>query len=138
MRHRTWQGALLGTALMMPAGLAAADPAEVSHNQALGALFSLCTGETVEFTGMAHTVDKPFADGSFRTKILITGTGRGASGIEYVVHFDTLIVRASTGAIVLDDERTTLVSKGSAPNQEVRFHFESDSPDVIFTVECHG
>jgi hypothetical protein len=140
MRNRGYLCALLAfaAALVIPAGVATAAPAEVSHTQAVGALFNTCAGELVDFTGTARVLDKPNADGSFKTSLNIQGTGTGSLGNEYVLHFDLLLVRASSGLLTLDDEKTTLVSKGSAPNQDVRFHFSSDSPDIIFTVDCHG
>ena len=143
MRNRGYLFALLAfaAALAIPASVAAAAPAEVSHIQAVGGAFNTCAGEFgefVEFTGTARLLDKPNADGSFKTSLNIHGTGTGSLGNEYVLHFDILLIRASSGLLTLDDEKTTLVSKGSAPNQDVRFHFSSDSPDVIFTVDCHG
>jgi hypothetical protein len=83
-------------------------------------------------------LDKPNADGSFKTSLNIHSKGTGSLGNEYVVHVDLLLGRESSGLLTLDDEKTTLVSKGTAPNQDVRFHFSSDSPDIIFTVDCHG
>jgi hypothetical protein len=140
MRNRVRVCAPLAFAatLVIPAGIATAAPAEVSHTQAVGALFSTCAGEFAEFTGKARVLDKPNADGSFKTSFNIHGKGTGSLGNEYVVHLDLLLVRESSGLLTLDDEKTTLVSKGVAPNQDVRFHFSSDSPDIIFTVDCHG
>jgi hypothetical protein len=144
MRNRGYLCTLLAfaAALVIPAGVTTAAPAEVSHTQAVGALFNTCVGEPpgelVDFTGTARVLDKPNADGSFKTSLNIQGTGTGSLGNEYVLHFDLLLVRASSGLLTLDDEKTTLVSRGSAPNQDVRFHFSSDSPDIIFTVDCHG
>jgi hypothetical protein len=129
---------VFSSALMIPAGPATAAPAEVRHTQAVGGLFNTCAGELVTFTGTARILDKPNADGSFKTSFNIHGKGTGSLGNEYIAHLDLLLVRASSGFLTLDDEKTTLVSKGSAPNQTVRFHFSSGSPDVIFTVDCHG
>lgn len=132
--------AVLAAAMMISTGNASAAPAEVSHNQAIGGLFNTCADELelVTFTGTARTIDKPNPDGSVRTSLNIHGKGTGSRGNEYVVHFNLLLVRASTGLLTLDDEKTTLISKGTAPNQSVLFHFSSDSPDIIFKVDCHG
>ena len=70
------------TVLVIPAGLAAADPAEVSHVQAVGGLFNTCTGELVDFTGTARLLDKPNADGSFKSSLTIHGVGTGSLGNE--------------------------------------------------------
>jgi hypothetical protein len=130
--------AVFATVMMISAGNASAAPAEVSHDQAVGGLFNTCVGELVTFTGTARTIDKPNADGSVKTSFNIHGKGTGSRGNEYVVHLNLLLVRASTGLLTLDDEKTTLISKGTAPNQSVLFHFSSDSPEVIFKVDCHG
>jgi hypothetical protein len=140
MRKTTYlcASAAFAAAMMIPAGQSTAAPAEVSHNQAVGGLFNTCAGELVTFTGKAVTIDKPNADGSVKTSFNIHGKGTGSLGNEYVVHFNLLLVRASTGLLTLDDEKTTLISKGAAPNQSVLFHFSSNSPDIIFKVDCRG
>ncbi|RNL57261.1 hypothetical protein [Arthrobacter oryzae] len=130
--------ALFATSMIVPAGHAAAAPAEVSHNQAVGGFFNTCNDEFITFTGTARTIDKPNADGSVKTSFNIHGKGTGSLGNEYVVHYNLLLVRASTGHLTLDDEKAILVSKGSAPNQSVLFHFSSDSPEIIFEIVCRG
>ena len=130
----------VAAALVVPTGVATADPAQIEHTEAVGGLFNTCTGvlELVTFTGTARQLDKPLADGSVKTSLIIRGVGTGSLGNEYVVHFNTLLVRATSGFLTLDDEMTMLVSKGSGPNQTVHFHFSADSPDIIFTIDCHG
>jgi hypothetical protein len=128
----------VAAALVFSASSANAEPAHVTHSEALGGLFNTCNGELVFFSGESVTIDKPLADGSLRTQLIIRGTGTGLLANEYVLHFNILLVRASSSLLTLDDEKTTLVSRGSAPNQDVRFHFSSDSPEIIFTVDCHG
>ncbi|MFC7848573.1 hypothetical protein ACFUTU_08875 [Arthrobacter sp. NPDC057388] len=130
--------AAFAAAMVLPIGHATAAPAEVSHNQAVGGLFSTCAKELVTFTGNAVTIDKVNADGSVKTSFNIHGSGTGSQGNEYVIHLNLLLVRSSTGLLTLDDEKTTLISKGAAPNQSVLFHFSSDSPDIIFKVQCNG
>jgi hypothetical protein len=123
----------------IPVDFAAADPVEVIHTQLIGGNFNTCNGELVFFTGEARIIQRFNADGSFSESFSAHGKGTGLRGNEYVLPlFKTLLVRDSAGFLTLDDERQILVSKGPAPNQDVRFYFSSEVPDVIFTIDCRG
>ncbi|WP_166870294.1 hypothetical protein [Salinibacterium sp. ZJ450] len=130
--------AVFAAALMIPAGAAAAAPTEVIRTQLVSDRFNTCSGELVTFTGEATIWQKTLADGSNKITLLIRGEGTGESGNEYIVHVNSLLVFDPSVGFVLEDDKITLVSKGSAPNESLRIHSVLGSPDNTFEITCRG
>jgi hypothetical protein len=126
---------LLG--LIGPAGGATAAPAQSVRTEEVFAAVNMCTGEFVPLEGTVHIVSQEREDGSAFTYVTYHMKGIGDQGNRYVFN-DTLHVRfkSSTGHFTAD-ERYRLVSEGSAPNQWIIIHFDSNTGST-FEADCRG
>ena len=133
--------ALLGLALLMPAGLASAAPPRVDRTIDIRQIVNTCNGETVELVGTVHYVIQPNPDGTTTWLVQIHSEGVGDQGNEYVFNFQRQSVFDASGGFELKGTaRAVLVSKGSAPNQNVTFIFDFTGETPVFDLEenCTG
>ena len=124
-------------ALLLPAGGAIAAPAESVRTEEVFASVNMCTGEFVALEGTVQIVSQVRADGSDHTYVMYQMKGVGDQGNRYVFGV-TLQVRfnSSTGHFTADQIQR-LVSVGSAPNQWIIIHFDSNTGST-FDAQCRG
>lgn len=125
-------------AMLLPAGGATAAPAESVRTEEIWAHVNGCnTEEYVELKGTVQIVSQVREDGSAMTYVTYQMKGVGDQGNRYVLNL-TFMVRFqwSTGYYSVDQIHR-LVSEGSAPNQWLIIHFDSDGVST-FEIDCRG
>ena len=123
-------------AILLPAGTATAAPAQSERTEQILAHFNMCnTGEFVVLEGTIHIVSMEEPGGTTFFQITTHAQGVGDQGNEYVFN-DSFHVR-SVSTHLRVDERHRLISTGSAPNQVLIFHFDSDSGST-FEIDCRA
>lgn len=131
---RIFAPVVLFLAMLLPSGGAVAAPAETERQDTFAVYFNTCNGDFVEVTGKFHIVSKQQKDGTFLQHAIIHGQGVGTQG-EYVLNYKTNY--RSEFPDFSFQERTALISKGSAPNQVILVHVTEDGL-VQFDTECRG
>lgn len=127
-------------ALLVPAGGAAAAPAESTRSVSTNVFSNLgCSGETAPEIGRGsatlHLVTKTQSDGSFQYHLNIHGELVGNQGNEYVLNW-TRKYRSESGEFTRQ-ERIVGISKGSAPNTIYLLTFNSNGNNT-FERNCRG
>lgn len=125
-------------AMFLPAGGANAAPAQTERTEHVHAMVNDCAGDgvTIQLEGTMHVVSKEQKDGSFFANAKIFGKGVSSTGTEYVLNLRSQVRGESLDNFSFED-RTLLISKGSAPNELILFHFDTDT-GITVTVECRG
>lgn len=122
-------------AVLLPAGTATAAPAQSERTEQILAHVNMCTGEFVVLEGTIHIVSKEEPGGTTFFQITTNAQGVGDQGNEYVFNDSFHVRQVSTHLRV--DERHRLISKGSAPNQVLIIHLDSDSGST-FEIDCRA
>lgn len=124
-------------AMLAPAGAAMAEPAEVTRGGALGGAFSTCTNESIEIEGTYKSISRKLQNGNYDQRIIIHATGTSASGTQYIWNYDAHWVTNGI-QFEFEDDRAVLISRGSADNQRVVFHFQNEPFEYSITAYCTG
>lgn len=127
---------ILLVALLLPAGGAAAAPAESTRTEQVNAVINNCNGELVRLEVTVHVVSKEQRDGSFIQRANIHGQGTGDQGNEYVFSA-TNASRWTSGGFYSFDERSRLISKGPQPNLVLLIHFDP-ATGLTIKADCRG
>jgi hypothetical protein len=121
--------------LLVPVGVSSASPAISEHFETFVFEFNTCNREVVSGVGTIHFVTKEQKDGTFIQHYNLHGEGVGGpQGNEYVFNSNGKFRTSATEFSF--DERIRVISKGSAPNQWVRFRLK-DGQSTSET-ECRG
>jgi hypothetical protein len=130
---------VLGLLLIIPTGVALADSVVQDRQGTFVTYSDLCNGAELELEGTYHFVVKDNNDGTSTFIVQIQASGTSA-GNEYVLNLTRKSVFVGGSFELTGDAHDVLVSKGSASNQLVTFHFDfTVSPPVIsFDVDCVG
>lgn len=116
----------VGFMFAIPAGAVAVADVVQERNDEMRTVTNTCSNERVTVRGTSHLVIKKNKDGTSTWQFQLHSEGVGNRGNRYVLN----VVRksdfdASGGFEIRVDSQEVLVSKGSAPNQKVRFHYDS-------------
>lgn len=122
-------------AFLAPAASATAAPPESERYQTITGDVNTCNGESVVVNGTAHTATQARNNGTLVYRFTLQGKGVGSRGNEYVFHTSYSITATDSGFNV--DERTLLISKGSAPNDSFLLHFDG-AGNVTVKTDCRG
>ena len=98
--------------------------------------FNSCNDESVTLDGFIHFVVKEQPNGSFTLQQNGHGVGVGDQGNEYVWNLQDKLT--SNNSEFHTRTRTVLVSKGSAPNEQLTFTFDLPPGTVDVDIECRG
>jgi hypothetical protein len=125
-------------AMLLPAGGAIAAPAESVRTEDIWAAVNGCnTEEFIVLEGTVQIVSQVREDGSALTYVTYQMNGVGDQGNRYVLNLTFMVrFRSSTGYYSAD-QSLRLVSEGSAPNQWLIVHFDSDDVST-FEIDCRG
>ena len=125
-------------AMLLPAGEATAAPAEVDRFDTFALDFNTCGGlwESVTGEGTNKYVSKVQKDGTYIEHYQLHAQGVGTLGTEYVMNWN-ITFRTSTRKTKID-QRIMAISKGSAPNQVLTYHYDSTSGKVTLKEDCRG
>lgn len=136
LTNRFLAPSVLLLAMLLPAGSAIADPAIVERAEQTSEVVSNCNGEIFQVRGTVHIVTKEQKDGSFLNNGTFRGTVTSDSGTEYILN----VVAKGRGESVDDvsfEQRSLLISKGSAPNELITARFSPETGGSI-EFECRG
>jgi hypothetical protein len=134
----------LGLSLIVPTGAAQAAGLVVQQRDDTFDIQSsnTCNGEFVELEGTSQLVVIANPDGTFTFQFRVQAKGTTTvTGTEYVLNlFRKSDFDSSGGFEIKGDAREVLVSQGSAPNQQVIFHFDFTVSPPVFSLEtvCVG
>ncbi|MCU1631421.1 MAG: hypothetical protein JWM61_73 [Micrococcaceae bacterium] len=129
---------VLVLAMLIPSGAAVAASAEVVHGQEFFVEINDCNGDVVDLKGTFHVTFAPQRDGGAVTLFALHAQGVSAQGNLYVMS-RTNRVRGD-GISHTEKATTLLVSKGSAPNELVKFYYSSTPEGEVydFMTVCRG
>ena len=126
-------------AMLLPANVAAAAPAEIDHGQeSFISEANDCNGEMVMLEGTFHMTWKPQRDGSVNVLMALHAQGVDTQGNRYVLSHT---FRGHGGTNYTQKATTSLVSQGSAPNKLAKLHFyftPTDTEVYDFEIVCRG
>lgn len=133
-RYTTLMATLLLTGLV-GAGAAHAAVTLQQRSTLVEQRFNSCTGETIDFTGWVHLVQKQGEDGALELHTNTHLTGVGDQGNHYVVNLNQVLRVGETTFSVSFRER--LVSQGGETNMLLVIT-HSVPGDFDFSIECQG
>ena len=125
----------LAAMILLPAGGAAAAP-PASRGGTVVFAFSNCNSEIITGEGLYTSVFKEQRNGSVFVHYTIHATAIGTNNNEYVLNLDEND-RLSASGDFTSDFRVLMISKGSAPNEDLLVHFDADT-GVTVTSACRG
>ena len=125
-------------AMLLPAGGATAAPADRDRFDTFAVDFTTCGGvwEYVTGQGTNQYVSKVQKDGTYIEHYKLHAQGVGSLGTEYVMNW-SITFRTSTRKTKIN-QRIMAISKGSASNQVLAFHYDSTSGKATLTEDCRG
>jgi hypothetical protein len=137
LRSLTAVGALIGL-------LAVAAPAQASvvtqRYEEISYDVNTCTGETVRLEGSYLLTVRTFGEDGLAVRYTYTLTGTGqTTGLTYTVNTQSAFTVSNNDTDFESTFRSTMVSRGPAPDQVVIGHISSDpdEPSTI-TTQCRG
>lgn len=122
--------------LLVPAGISNAAPAQSERFFVFAFDFNTCNGEFVAGEGFMHVVSKEQSDGSFLNRINLHAEGVGSQGNEYVMNWTQ--VQRFDSTHVEGTSHARAISKGSAPNQDLRASYNTATGEFTFEPVCRG
>lgn len=126
--------ALLST-MLLPAGPATAAPTVRDKFETFTFHVNTCNGEFITGSGTEFTSFKQLKDGSNVSQFDIHAKGVGTEGNIYVLDVSSTVLTDPTTGAFSSDQIQRLVSLGSAPNELIKFHFDTVN-GASFSIIC--
>jgi hypothetical protein len=127
---------LLST-MLLTAGTANAAPTLRDKFDTFTFNVSTCNQEVITGSGTEFTSFRQLKDGSNISKFDIHAKGVGTQGNVYVLDVSSTVLTDPTTGAFSSDQVQRLVSLGSAPNEQINFHFDTVN-GVSFSIICKG